>query len=400
MEQAKKIIYGIVAVLVILFLVIYSSKLVEDIDAGEIVVIQDPVDGELHIYKESGMVYQGGGKATHYKKSSQFFFLEKDDKNPEAGDRSMPVKWNDGGHANISGSIRYDLPLDDKQIIKLHSIFGSQDAIEMQLIKTNVEKAVFMVGPLMSSKESYAEKRNDLIFYIEDEASNGVYKTKQINVKEVDPLTSAEKMVTKVEIESDSLKGFARQEISPIVQSGIKLYNISINGIKYDKNVEEQIASQQKATMQIQLALVKAKEAEQRALTVEKEGEADAAKAKWEQEVEKARLVTQAETRNKQAELDVKTAELYKRKQILDGEGEAAKRKLIMTADGALDKKLEAYVEVQKLWSEAFAKHQGPLVPTFMNGGNGGTQNAGNQFMELMNAKAMRDLSLDLKTNK
>ena len=152
--------------------------------------------------------------------------------------------------------------------------------------------------------------------------------------------------------------------------------------------------------MAVQTAIAKAKEAEQRALTVGKEGEADAAKAKWEQEVEKAKLVTQAETRKKQAELDVLTAELNKRKQILEGEGEAAKRKLVMQADGALDKKLEAYVKVQEMWANALKEYKGSLVPSYMSGGNNGSNNALNQFMELQNAKAMRDLNFDIKAEK
>lgn len=40
-----------------------------------------------------------------------------------------------------------------------------------------------MTGPLMSSKESYAEKRTNLIRFIEDQISNGVYKTAQKDIK-------------------------------------------------------------------------------------------------------------------------------------------------------------------------------------------------------------------------
>src|SRR5690606_17053639 len=102
----------------------------------------------------------------HYKKSNQFWFnVELNDDGDTTVDKSISVKWNDGGHAEISGSARYDLPSDDEQIIKLHSIFGSQEAIENQIIKTNIEKAVYLTGPLMTSKESYAERRNDLIYY-------------------------------------------------------------------------------------------------------------------------------------------------------------------------------------------------------------------------------------------
>jgi len=391
----KKIIIGAVLAFFLIVGLVSASNLWEDIDAGEIVVIQDPVDGELHVYKLPGLVWQGWGKVTHYKKSNTFWFSKEiNDKGEVKLNKAIPVKWNDGGHAEISGSVRYDLPTDDAQMIKLHSIFGSQDAIENQVIKTNIEKAIYLTGPLMTSKESYAEKRNDLIYYIEDQASKGVYRTKQTEVKELDPLTGAEKLVTKVDIQMDTTGVPKRQEVSPVAVSGIKLYNISINGIQYDKSVEAQIATQQQAIMQVQTAIANAKRAEQDAITVAKQGEADAAKAKWEIEVEKAKMVTEAEAQKAVAELAVKTADLNKQKLILEGEGEAAKKRLSMQANGALEQKLAAWLESQKYWSEAFGKFQGNLVPQIQTGGGTGS-NAIN-WMEIMGMRAAQQLNLDM----
>jgi regulator of protease activity HflC (stomatin/prohibitin superfamily) len=308
------------------------------------------------------------------------------------------VKWNDGGHASISGSVRYDMPTSTEQIIKIHSIFGSQESIENALIKTNIEKAVYMTGPLMTSKESYAEKRNDLIFYIEDQASRGVYKTKQIEVKESDPLTSEEKLVTRVEIVQKAPGQPIRQEESPIAAYGVRLYNISINGISYDQNVEKQIQTQQQAIMNVQTAIANAKRAEQDAITIAKQGEADAAKAKWEQEVIKAKQVTEAESRKRVAELDVETARLNKEKQILEGQGEAEKKRLVMSANGALEQKLDAWLQSQKFWSEAFANYKGNVTPLYMSGAGGSNTNAAANFMDIMMMKSARDLNLDMKT--
>jgi regulator of protease activity HflC (stomatin/prohibitin superfamily) len=394
-NQVKKVVTIVVVSVLTLTALIVIPKLWEDVDAGEIVIIQDPFDGELNVYTEPGFVWQGMGKATHYRKSNQFWFSAPSEEG--APNLSIPVKWNDGGHATISGSVRYDLPMEKESLIKIHSIFGSQESIEAQLIKTNIEKAIYMTGPLMTSKESYAEKRNDLIYYIEDQASRGVYKTKQIEVKEVDPLTNEEKMVTKVEIVEKTPGQSVRQEESPIKTYGVRLYNISINGIEYDKSVEKQIQTQQQAIMNVQTAMANAKKAEQDAITIAKQGEADAAKAKWEQEVVKAKMVTQAEAQRRVAEEEVKTAELNKRRDILEGEGIAAKKRLVMQADGALQQKLETYVTVQKYWAEAFSKYGGNVVPQIQSGG-GGTVNGATMFMEMMGMKAARDLNIDLKS--
>lgn len=396
--STRKIVKLTIIGCLLLFGLFTAGKWTEDVDAGEVVIIQDPVNGKLNVYKSPGLKWQGWGKVTHYKKSGQFEFLApsrgREEKDP---DLSLPVKWRDGGHSQISGSIRYDLPLDDISLTKLHSIFGSQEAIETHLIRTNMEKAVYLVGPLMTSKESYAEKKNDLIYYIEDQASRGAYKTKQIDVKELDPLSGQEKIVTRVEIENDASGNPRRQEISPIVGYRIKLYNMSINNMHYNKIVEDQIETQQKAIMQVQTAIAKAKEAEQRAITVEKEGEANAKEAKWVQEVEKAKLVTQAEQRKRIAELDVETAALYKQRQILEGEGESAKKRLVMQANGALEQKLDAFIQTQKVWADAFSKYGGQVVPTTVMGNTGPySTNAAQMFMEMITIKTAKDLNLDL----
>lgn len=400
MKRQKVVIVGVIIAFLLIFGWYSSDKLIEDVDAGEIVVIQDPYDGDLHVYKQPGIVPQSWGKATHYKKSNQFWFtIVKDGDGDTTANKTIRVKWNDGGMADIDGSVRYDLPLDDKNMIAIHTTFGSQEAIERDLIKTNIEKAISMTGPLMTSKESYAEKKNDLIYYIEDQASKGVYRTRQISVKEPDPITGEEKTITKVEIINDAKGQPFRQETSPITGYGVRLYNISIKDMHYSKDVEDQIRTQQQATMQVQTAIANAKRAEQEALTTAKQGEADAAKAKWEQEVIKATMVTEAEARRDQAKLDVETAQLTKQKNILEGEGEAAKKKLVMQANGALEQKLAAYIQVQQYWADAFSKYTGNIVPQVQTGSNGNAASNGFQMMmEMMSAQAARNLSLDLNT--
>ncbi|HEY9176054.1 MAG TPA: SPFH domain-containing protein [Flavipsychrobacter sp.] len=393
MSLRKKII-GMLIASTILVLTFSIGALFEDVDAGQIVVIQAPITGELTVYKEPGWVGQWFGKASHYHKSAQFWF-----NTTKTTDRSIDVRWNDAGTARISGSVRYKMPLSDDKIIELHSIYGSQEAIENDLIETNIKKSIYMTGPLMSSKESYAEKRSYLIQLIEDQAARGVYQTIQKDIKAVDAISEQEKTITVVEIQYDSAKGVAlRQEVSPLKSYGITLSNLSIEGIKYDEKVESQIEAQRKATMEVQTAMAKSKEAEQRALTAEKEGEARAAEAKWEQEVIAAKEVTQAEMRRKVAEEDVKTAELRKRQMILEGEGEAAKKRLVMQADGALNQKLETWLKAEEMKWNAFAQFQGNLVPLYQSGNVGNNSNNAMQYMELMGLKAMKDLSLDMKT--
>lgn len=396
----KRIILASFGVLLFILLVSFSGKLFEEVGAGEIVVIQDPIDGELHIYTSQGLKPQYFGTVTHYKKSFQFWFQKPTKENPDESDMSIKARFNDGGHAQLSGSVRVDLPLSDSLIISLHTRYGSQESIEKQLIATVITKAVYMTGSLMSSKESSSEKRNDLISYVEDQSANGVYKTFTTNERQKDPMDSTvTKTVTVVKLQKDALGNILRQEGSPISRFGIRMYNLSIASIDYDKSVEDQIATQQKSIMQVQTAIANAKRAEQDKFTVEQQGMADAAKAKWEQEVIKAKMVTQAQQQLAVQELNTKTAALYKQQQILEGEGEAEKKKLIMAANGALDVKLEAWLKSQEFMWDAFSKFSGNMVPLYQTGATGGTANA-MEFMQIMGMKAAKDLNLDMSNKK
>lgn len=394
----KYVAFGVIAAVAVAF----SGSLVEDVDAGEVVVIQYPVTGNMKVVTEPGLCWQGGGKATHYKRENQFTFLSSEDKiragMKDTTNNAVRAIWNDGGKSSISGSIRWTMPTDVKSVIKLHSNYGSQEQIEFSLIKTNVEKSVFLTGPIMSSKESYAEKRGDLISLIEDQANNGVYKTRTVEREVVDELTNEKKNQSFVEVvEKNGVQ--QRQEISTAKTYGINIYNVTVNSISYDHTVEKQITTQQQAIMAVQTAISNSKKAEQDAITAQKQGEAEATKAKWEIEVTKARQVTEAQARTAVAVEAVKAAELNKQAAILEGQGEAEKKRLIMNADGALDKKLEAYVKTQANWAKAFSDYQGALVPqTVMGGGSGG--NAAVNFMEIMGMKAAKDLSLDVTARK
>ena len=390
-SKLRRYIVGFLGIAVLLVVLIVSPKIFENVNADEICVIQAPWTGRLDVYTDAGTKWQGFGTVTIYKKSFQYWFDGKEGHNPP-----IPIQFYDGGHANIPGSIRVDMPLDEVSVIKIHTKFGSQSAVENQLIAQILTKSVYMSGPIMSSRESYAEKKNDLIFYIEDQASHGVYKTKQKEIRITDALTGQERVVTAVEIVNDDNALPYRQEKSLVSELGIRLNNLSPGAFDYDQTVKQQIAAQQQATMQVQTAIANAKRAEQDAITVEQQGKADAAKAKWDQEVIKAKLVTEAQQKKEVATLDALTAEQEKRANILRGEGEAAYKKLVTQANNNLELKLEAWKYAQEKWADAFARFQGNLVPLYQSG-NGSQQNAVN-WMEIMGMKAARDLDLDLNT--
>jgi hypothetical protein len=380
LKEMKLAVVGVVAVVVL----ILSGWIVENLEADRILCVQSPISGKLTWHVTPGWKWQGFGKITKYWKLDTYEF-------------KIPVRFNDGGHGTIIGSLNYEMPLGIQYLTALHTKYGSADAVQKQLIETVTNKCVYMTGPLMSSKESYAEKRTSLINYIEDQIANGVYKTTQKDVKVKDALTGQDKTATVVEIVRGSDGKYERTEEAVLASYGISTSNFAVIQLPYDDAVEGQIKQQQEINMKVQTAIASAKEAEQNAITVAKQGEANAAKAKWEQEVVKAKMVTEAEQKYEVSILERKAAEQNKIKLILEGEGEAAKRRLIMQADGALEKKLDAYVKVQSAWADAFKETKQKWVPEVIQGASGAAGNAAVSFMEMLGIRAAKDLALDVK---
>ena len=278
-----------------------------------------------------------------------------------------------------------------------------------ELVRQVVNKSVYMTGPLMSSRESYAEKRADMINYMTDQIVNGVYRTERKQTESTDPLTGQKKMVDYVEpkFTDGTPNGIAREEESPILKFGLTAYNITINGIDYDPEVENQIKTQQVAIQAVQQAIVNSRKAEQDAITTGKQGEAEAAKAKWAQEVIKATEVTKAmqekevatlqATKDKEvAALALETAKLAAQQTVTEAKAASDAKKLAIQADNALQMRIDAYVEVAKAQANAIgAQRQTPDV--VMGGGNASNSSMTQALMDIMATKAARELGVNPK---
>jgi hypothetical protein len=394
---SKKLVVAGVSAVVAAIALLSLPQLVENVDARDIVVIQSPVSGDLAVFTEPGWKWQGFGKVTTYPRRDQFSFSSSADQGKPV-DESISTRFNDGGHGNVSGTMNWQMPLKTESIISLHKDFGSVGAIEQQLIRTAMQKVIYNVGPTMSSTESSAEKRPEIPKYIDDQLVNGPYLTKTVQVTQKDAISGQDKQVAVVQIAMNDKGQPMRESKSQISEYGLILQPVSINKIAYDATVEKQITERQNATTQVQISIANAKRAEQEAITTEQQGKANAAKAKWEQEVVNAKTIADAQAKITIADANVKEAEAFKKSETLRGEGEANRKRLVMEADGQLDKKLDAIVKINSLYAEAIKSAQpGAWSPQVVMGGSGtsGGQNATN-LVDLMTAKTARELGVDL----
>lgn len=418
MISPKKIAIIVVASVVLLITGLCASSIFETNEAGFVQIKQAAVTGDLSCRSEPGMYLQLFGDIHTYEEASTFFFTA-DTETGEKRDQSLQTQFNDGAKARVSGSIRVLLPNSDcESMQKVHRKFKSMSGVMDRLVLPAMRKALFASGPHMTAAESYAERRNEFASLIEDQLLHGVIATEKEPIKIVDPITGVEKTIyvlRRVECTKVSLtcvNGYKREQRSAFHEFGISLTNFVIDDVVYPQQVLEQIERQRKARMDIITQEAEAKQAEARAKKAKSEAEAAIEETRAKEEVEKtqrivkaeadkAEAVLQAEKVKVVAKLEKEAAEFEKQKQVLLGEGEATRKRLVMQADGALSQKLNALVEINAKYADALAKAQpGALVPSLQMGSGSGTGGSATSLIDLLTAKAAKDLSIDMNVKK
>lgn len=388
LDPATRRITAVVVAAVMLVLGFFVSfQTFETVGANEIIVVQSPIAGKLTWYTSPGLKWQGFGHVASFPKVMTYEFQD-------------TVRFNEGGHAAIIGSIQFRLPMDSANLSSIYMTYGSGNSFQVGLLETVTDKSIFMTGPLLSSTESYAEKRSNLIYWIEDQIRDGVYRTIRRDMKTKDPITGEEKTVSVAEIALTPDGHPQRQEPSQLSSFGVTPFNFAVARMPYDAKVEQQIQSQQENIMAIQRAATESRRAEQQALTAEQQGRANATTEKWKQEAIKAQAVTEAQQKLDVARLDAQAADQERLANERRGAGEAARRRLVMNADGALSIKIDAWLKAQQVWATAVQGYQGNWVPGIIMGSQTQTGGAATTLIDLLTAKTAQDLGLNLGMQK
>jgi len=389
----------IVILVVVIFL---GMSAFETVEKGTYQIRQFPITGTLSVKMDPGMWCQCFGSVQTWPVSTTFDFTT---------DHIIPTRFNDGSQSTVLGTVRVYMPKSEEQALEIITKHGfrSINSVMEQLVYPHLGRVLRLTGNLMSAKESFDEKRADFDSMAFDQLLHGVYKTSTEDMQITDPLTGKITMKHYKKILRDE-KGNIRREGNPMEGTGITFDAFRITSVKYPTVVERQIEAQRKAIMEVETARANAKKAEQDAKTIEMKGKADVMKSKYEKEQDKIKAVVEAQQQKEVAELhaakELAVAKLMKlaareekERQILLGQGESERKKLVMKADGALAQKLEAWKEVNKYYASAMKDYKGQWVPNVvMTGGQQGQNiNAAQSLLDLFMVKTARDLSLDMK---
>jgi regulator of protease activity HflC (stomatin/prohibitin superfamily) len=391
---------GFLALVSIILVVFFWGHITETNKAGYVQVKQAAISGKLSCRMEPGLYGQWFGDIHTYPIAGTYDFND-ETQGDTAKDQRLPTRFSDGTPADVSGSVRVVMPTVCEELLSLHNEYKSFNGVMDRLVDKVVRKAIFSTGSHMTAAQSYAERRPEVQTIAEEQVAFGVFQVEETSETTVDELTGQEttiKMVKKIScdtVDDTCLNGYFRQE-SPFMRHGITATNFVIDGIQYKGNVLAQIEAQRKARMDVITEQAEAGKAKARAERAEAEAEAAIAETRATEEVSKTQLIVRAEAKKEQADLDAEAAAAEKQANILRGQGEAERKRLVMQADGALEKKLDAYIETQKVWAEAYKTRSVPQV--VMGGSNGDTDSSTQDFIDLMTMQTAKDLSLNMST--
>ena len=407
LSGASKLAVPLIAI--IMAIVLWSS-LVSTVEKGTYQIKQAAVTGDMSAQMTPGMYGLFFGTPQTWPKAETYYFTgggAGGDNQGDTPDACMGVQFNEGSTGKICGTVRVRMPSSGTQAISLITEQGylSFEDLENKLIMPVVHNSLRLTANLMSARQSYAEQRSDFISWTWDQIQNGMYQTYDVVRQVVDPVSGAKINKTFKEIKKDA-NGLPARMKNPLEGTGIILDNFNVKSFDYSAKVKAQIATQQDAFMAVSTGQAKAAQAEQDAIRAEAQGKAKVMTAKYEMEQQKIKAVVQAqkakEVATLKAQQDLEVAKLAKQaaiftkqEQILLGQGEAERKKLVMGADGALKQKLDAWLAAQKIYAESFGKQKWVPEIQFGNAG-GGTGDAVSQFMSLLSAKAATDLGLDM----
>ncbi len=305
-----KLLSLLVAGVVGLFLLVgVGRSLVGTNNAGFYQIKQAAVTGNMTVIDQPGSYARLFADVTTYQISDMHYFSKsKLDGGDGAESDPIHVRFNDGGTADISGAIKYRLPVDGVKRLKVHQDFKSYEALKHDLIRQTVAEAMMQTATLMKAEESYSTRRSEFTSLVEDQIKNGIYDVTAREIKSKDA-DGNELIDHEVFVKRDDKGQPIIRKTSPLTQYGIEVVSFTIKELDFDPTIEALIQKKKEAEQMKVVARANAEKAKQDAITAREQGNAKIAIEKAEQDVQKIKEVTIAEKEFEVSQLKRKQAE-------------------------------------------------------------------------------------------
>lgn len=372
MNQWSPVKLGVWGTMIVALVVLFASatQLLETNDKGFYQIKQAAVTGEMTVRNEPGLYPQLFGDIFTYRVSDMYYFSKHEHEGPKSPtSEPIKVRFNDGGTALVSGSIKFRLSVSpDKQLL-LHNDFRSYGAVHGDLIRQVVTESLMQTATLMQAEQSYSTRRSEFTALAEEQIIKGIYETTSKEVKDRD--TDGNEFVKLyVNVKRDKDGTAVIRKPSPLGRYGIEVLQFVIKDIDFDKTIDALIAKKKEAEQQKVVAKANAERAKQDAITAREQGNANIATAKAEKEVEKIKAVTDAKKAYEVSVLNRKQAEEDAKARLTKQRAEAESNRLLVKA--GLTPLEKATIEKETAIGVAEQLSKINLPSTFISGGGGG----------------------------
>jgi len=401
----RAIVLGVLSVVfIILFMIInpFSWN-----DAGNRTVVERTT-GEQIVQFAPGIFYAGFfAKEKEWPNQISVTYqeataeLELADNGIEVG--QIMIRFSDATTANVKGITQFILPADEKEMILIHNTHRTPQSLVVKRLAPYTKECLQSSAQLMSSEKHYGGGRAQMAQDFMDQLKEGVFLLVTEENVVYDSLAGEKKRIYQTEIQVDKKSGIPRRKLSSIKEYGITVADAAITDVDYEEKVDDKLIKIIDAVTKSSISKQELMTAQQQTLTAKAKGEQALVEIEYQQKQEQTKQVVEAETKVKVAEQDKLQQKIAYEGAILEAkkikelaDAQAYARSRIMQADGALEMKLNAQIEIQKVWADAFSKYTGAIVPQIQTGGTAAGNGALN-FMDIMTAKTAKDFALDLK---
>lgn len=393
------------------------------------------ITGTEKVLTEPGYDTKWFGKATAWKQAQtlQFSIVKPGERSPEVDDgvsvENYKVLFNGNVDASVEASTRVRMPTGEQFLTIAREYRTPENFLQLAVVPA-VKETLQTTASLMTADDFFGGGRSEFGNNFDDQLRNGQYAVKRKEVQkavvqerqEGDKLISGAgadgelkrtAFVTEKEVDN---RGQEIRKPQQFVSLGAQVVEARITNIIPNEQFLGRMVKVQ--TAQADLAIARAdrlKEEEAKLLAVAR-GQREVEQKRQETlrdqvekttnaETDKLLALTVASQQEASAVVARRTAKELLAKAEIDAQAtkttadaDAYAKKAVILADGALTQKLATLENINRVWAEAA---QNAPVPSVVMGGSGdatGRQSEIGQFMQLMSAKAAKDLSVDLNT--
>lgn len=318
------------------------------------------------------------------------------------------IRFNDATRPEAEAAVRWRLPKDETSMVHIHKEYRNSEKLAETTLKLYTIECLKYSAQIMESETHYSGGMSKLSEDFQDQLENGQfileYKTEYV----VDTFKKSQERITTTYIRKDDDGKILRNK-SDVQQFNIEVAYASVTDVDYEPLVDKKLQQKIDASTRESISKQNLITAKQEALTAEEEGKKRLIEIEYEEKQIQTQQVIERQTAVLLANEDIgkekaalEAAKLKAQATKVTADAEAYAKKKVMLADGALEKKLDAFKWAVERNASAIENSKQPLVPSIVIGGDGKSVNGGsvNNLLQMMMVNEANKLNLNPNVTK